>query len=79
MLGSDLRMFGQSLSSGVDVDDNGYQGNTAPRACWVRIPVRLWIGARACVRPCTLTDIVARVVADVAVGAFLSDAAVVLR
>lgn len=40
-LGRDLFMFGQSLSSGVDFDDNGYQ--------------------------------------DVAIGAFLSDSAVVLR
>lgn len=26
-LGRDLRMFGQSLSSSIDIDDNGYQGN----------------------------------------------------
>lgn len=27
-LGRDLKMFGQSLSSGIDVDLNGYQGNS---------------------------------------------------
>lgn len=31
-LGHNLKMFGQSLSSGIDIDDNGYQGNSISHA-----------------------------------------------
>lgn len=27
VLGNELKMFGQSVSGGIDVDENGYQGN----------------------------------------------------
>lgn len=32
-LGRNLRMFGQSLSSGIDIDHNGYMGNLNCHNC----------------------------------------------